>query len=320
MPDDPDEASLIQTVLRHRPTASRHRLPAASFARPGDDAALVGLGLVVTVDAMVEGVHWDDRCSAEDVGWKLAAVNASDIGAMGCRPTWALLTLSVPAPADGAWVEAFAHGLGLGLGHFGAQLVGGDTTRSPGPRLLTLTMAGEGARPVGRDGGRPGDELWVTGTLGEAAAGFFEGQPAGLAWLRRPVPPVELGAALGELGLVHAMMDLSDGLLRDLPRLCAASGTGATVDAAALPAGPALAGLSAETRLARQVAFGDDYQLLIAAAPATRPALLERAAALGVALHCVGHLDAAPGLRLQGGPWPRPDFDHFPQAAAGRGT
>lgn len=312
MPDDPDERSLIATMLRHRPAASRHRQVAHPCAEPGDDAAVVGPGEVVTVDAMVQGVHWDARSSAEDVGWKLVAVNASDVGAMGCLPTWAVLTLSMPAPADGAWAEGFGRGLGAGLARFGAQLVGGDTTASPGPIALSMTLAGRGVRPVGRHGARPGDDLWVSGALGDAAAGFLDDHPQGLAWLRRPDPPVELGAALGLHGLAHAMMDLSDGLSRDLPRLCQASGVGAVVDPSLLPAGPALHGLPDEHRLSRQLAFGDDYQLLFAADPADADAVRDLALQLGRRVTCVGRVVASGGARLADRAWPAPLFDHFP--------
>lgn len=315
MPDEPDEASLIETVIGHRPAASRHRPGGHPSAQPGDDAALVSPGVVVTVDAMVQGVHWDQRSSGADVGWKLAAVNASDVAAMGCRPTWALLTMALASPVDASWVEDFSRGLGQGLSRWSAQLVGGDTTASPGPTLLTLTMAGQGEHPVSRTGGRAGDLLWVTGTLGDAAAGFLDDDPSGLAWLRRPHPPVELGAALGDNRLATAMMDLSDGLLRDLPRLCLASGAGAAIEATALPAGPALEQLSPAQRLDRQVAFGDDYQLLFSSGPESAPDVRALAAQHGLAVACIGQLTESPDVRLNSGQtWPSARFDHFPPA------
>ena len=152
----------------------------------------------------------------------------------------------------------------------------------------------------------------MTGTLGDAAAGFLDGHPLGLGWLRRPQPPVSFGAALGLHGLAHAMMDLSDGLSRDLARLCQASGVGALVDPALLPAGPPLADLPASARLARQVAFGDDYQLLFAAAPGDAPAIQALAAAHDLLVTRVGQLVADGGPRLLGQPWPAALFDHFP--------
>ena len=317
MPGDPDESQIIARILQLGPEGGRHRPPPHPAAAPGDDAALVGPGLVVTVDTMMEGVHWDDRLSAEDVGWKLVAVNASDIGAMGGRPTWALLSISLPAPADAAWLEGFSRGLGQALGRYGARLVGGDTTRSPGPIALSLTMAGQAPRPLPRSGGRPGDQLWVSGTLGEAAGGFFDGAPPGLSWWRRPEPPVELGAAIAEAGLAHAMMDLSDGLLVDLGRLCAASGCGARVDPLALPVGPALATLDPALRLQRQVAFGEDFQLLLAAPADQAEALAALARGMGLRLSCIGTLTEAPGLVLSTGEaWPAPAFAHFPATPA----
>ncbi|MCB9780161.1 MAG: thiamine-phosphate kinase [Alphaproteobacteria bacterium] len=274
---------------------------------------MVADGVVVTADAMVEGVHWDHRSTAGDVGWKLGAVNASDVGAMGCRPTWAVLTMALPQPVDAAWVDAFAEGLGAALARFGGQLVGGDTTRGPDRRCLTLTMAGAGAAPVPRSGARPGDVLWVTGTLGEAAAGFLHDDPDGLSWLRRPEPPVELGAVLAERGLVRAMLDLSDGLTTDLHRLAAQSGVGAEVDAAALPVGPAVARRPADERLRLQVSFGDDYQLLFAAASADTGEIERVAADQGVAVRAIGRLVAQTGVRLSTGAWPRPSWQHFPR-------
>ncbi|RME24276.1 MAG: thiamine-phosphate kinase, partial [Deltaproteobacteria bacterium] len=312
MAGDLDEQRIIELVLQHGPPQGRHPLPDHPAALPGDDAALFAPQRVVTTDLMVEGVHWDSRSTEGDVGYKLAAVNASDIAAMGCRPTWAVLTLSLPRPVAAAWVEGFARGLGEGLGAFGARLIGGDTTASPGPVFAGLTMAGEGSAVVGRDGARPGDRVWVTGTLGDAAAGFFDGDPAGLAWLRRPRPPVELGAALADMGLVHAMMDLSDGLARDLARLCARSEVGAVVDPSLLPASPAVAALPAARRLQRQVAFGEDYQLLFTAPPAAERAIRRLGSVLDVAVSIIGEVRAEPAVCLQGAEWPEPMFDHFP--------
>ncbi len=311
MAGDLDEKRIIELVLQHAPDRGRRPLPAHPAARPGDDAAVTAPRQVVTCDLMVEGVHWDDRSSAADVGYKLAAVNASDVAAMGCRPDWAVLMLSLPKTPDPAWVEGFARGLGDGLSRFGARLVGGDTTASPGPRFAGLTMAGSGSTIIGRHGARPGDQLWVTGTLGDAAAGFFDDDAVGLAWLRRPLPPVDLGAALADTGLVHAMMDLSDGLARDLPRLCQRSGVGALVDPHALPAGPTVAAMPPALRLQRQVGFGDDYQLLFAASAASEASIRGLGAALGVPLTTIGVVRSTPDVMLDGAAWPAPSFDHF---------
>lgn len=310
MPEQPGEARVIDMVLA---SASHPRPRVRPRIGPGDDAAWLPSGEVVTTDIMVEGVHFDARSSPGDVGWKLVAVNASDVGAMGGRPTWAVLTLSLPRPLRLDWVEGFSRGLGEALAHWRIALVGGDTTASPGPVVVNLTLAGRLKRPVLRSGARAGDQIWVSGTLGDAAAGFFgtpTGVPAeGLAWLRRPQPPVELGARLGAHGLVTAMMDLSDGLSQDLPRLCAASGVGALVDPARLPLGPALAGVP--DPLPYQVAFGDDYQLLFTAPPAHATAIRAVARRLGVRLSAVGVMTTEPGARLTQRDWPAPRFAHF---------
>lgn len=314
MADDPGESFVIETVLRPRSIGGPAR-DQGYEARigPGDDAAWLESGEVVTTDVMIEGVHFDHRLSPADLGWKLVAVNASDVGAMGARPTWALLTLCLPRPLRRDWVIDFARGLHEGLDAFGLALVGGDTTRSPGPVVASLVAAGRAALPVTRSGGRPGDELWVTGALGEAAAGFLGVQgrvpESGLDWLRRPRPPVAFGAALGETGLATAMMDLSDGLARDLPRLCAKSGVGARIDPGSLPCGPALAGVA--DPIAWQVAFGDDYQLLFAAPPERASDLLTLAGSRGIRITKIGVLTVDQSVELTGLEWPSPAFSHF---------
>lgn len=268
----------------------------------GDDAAVLADGNLVTVDTMVEGVHFDHRLSAEDVGWKLVAVNVSDIAAMGGHPTWATLALSLPDPLDQQWVDAFATGLRAACKHWSIALVGGDTTRSP-VRVCSLTLGGYAPRPVLRSTGRPGDDLWVTGTLGLSAEALLAPKPstAALAHLRRPKPRLACAQALARLG-VTSMMDLSDGLHADLSRLTAASGCGAEVDPAALPGtGP----------LEHRVAFGEDYELLFTSSPADRDAVRSVAEMSLTPLSLVGRLETQPGARLRGMEWPAPLFGHF---------
>jgi thiamine-monophosphate kinase len=305
MSGDPGEAAVIDALLSG--------LPPTGFCAPGagpgeDDCAVLPDGTAITADTLVEGVHFDHRLSPADVGWKAVAVNASDLGATGATPQWCTLCLSLPRPLDLGWVRGFREGLHEALQHFGLTLIGGDTTRSPGPRVVTLTAAGHAPRPVLRGGGRPGDRLWVTGALGGAAAGHdFGGE--GLFALRRPHPPVAFGAAVGRAGLARAMMDLSDGLAADLPRLCARSGVGAEVDPAALPVHPALRGRP--DPLPWMVSWGDDYELLIAAPPAQDVALSALAARHKVSLTPIGALTVPPGVHLIGRPWPAPCFAHF---------
>ncbi len=276
----------------------------------GDDGAILADGLVVTTDSMVEGIHWDARLDPADVGWKLVAVNISDLGAMGARPAWATLALALPrradGTADGRWLDAFAAGLGEACRHWSLPIVGGDTTASPGPRVLTLTAGGHAPRPVLRSGGRAGDCLAVTGALGRAAEAFFSSAPSpeAVSWFRRPEPPLALALALAESGHLHAMMDLSDGLGIDVAHLAIASGCGADITSAAVPGGGSLPD---------RLAFGEDYELLLAFPPEVLDAVGCLAAMHGKPLHVIGALTDDPAIRLDGRPeWPAPRFTHFP--------
>lgn len=304
------ENTIIQTVLGAA-------LPLASVrVGPGDDAAVLRDGTTVTVDALVEGVHWDWRLSPADVGWKAVAVNASDLGAMGARPEWMLLALCVPTTVDHDWIAAFAAGLGEASRAFGVGLVGGDTTRSPGPRIVSVTMGGPlVAAPITRSGGSAGDDLWVTGTPGLAGAGYVLADPpdAALSALRRPRPPVAFALELAREGLATAMMDLSDGLSSDLPRLCARSGVGAVVQPEHLPLHPALEGLPEALTL--QAAAGDDYELLFAALPGARDRIVALASRHDVPVSRIGRLMADPAVVLEGAGWPEAPFVHFRERA-----
>ena len=306
MPDDPGESSVIAAILRERPS------PRGVLVDIGDDGAALQDGTVLTTDLMVEGVHFDDKLSPADIGWKVVAVNVSDLGAMGARPRWALLGLSLPRPLDMAWVRSFSEGLGAALTHWELDLLGGDTTASPGPRVVSLTVGGEARQAVTRSGALPGDDLWVTGTLGAAAAGFRRDGP-GRDWLRRPDPPVSFGIALAEAGLVDAMMDLSDGMATDLPRLCEASGVGATVDTSTLPLHEGT--LDAVDPLQDALAWGEDYQLLFTAPGAHRAAIQTCARLHQVRVTRIGRMDERLGCRLSSGPWPQAAFTHFGQAS-----
>ena len=317
MPDDPDESFVIQTVLAHRPAGA---VPAADAGHPalppfapGDDAAAVPGHRVVTVDAMVEGVHWDHRLSAADVGWKLVAANASDINAMGATPSWAVLTLCLPQPLDRDWVEGFSQGLGEALDRWNIELVGGDTTRSPGGRMASLTLTGTTSSPIGRHSARDGDDVWITGHLGGAAAGFLvDGAP--LQALRRPMPPIGLGAALGSIP--SAMMDLSDGVAADITRLCRASALTAEINPDALPVHPLLREHADPIPL--MVGFGEEYELLFTAHPDQRKAVGDVARAFDHPICRVGRMQSGPKneARLLGRAWPPPLFSHFSRALA----
>lgn len=275
----------------------------------GDDAAILPLppGIpVVTTDAMVEGVHWDDKLSPADVGWKLVAVNASDLGAMGARPQWATLSLSLPTPLDWAWVEQFAQGLGEACRFFSLPVVGGDTTRG-GTRTLVLTAGGVAKAPVLRSTGRVDDDIWVTGSLGRSAVAFLEADPPeeALSWFRRPRPPTAFGVALAEAGLVSAMMDLSDGLATDLPRLSSASGCGVHIHSSLIP------GIGS---LNQRLCFGEDYELLFTAPSAHKNAIASLSAMHRTPVTRIGTLTASRSLVLDTDPWPLALFDHFPES------
>jgi len=233
-----------------------------------DDAARLD-GFVLTSDTMVEGVHYLPSDPPGDVAWKLLAVNLSDLAAKGAQPEGILLSYAL---GDGDWDRAFLAGLGAGLARYSCRLLGGDTVKLPygAPRVLSLTAIGRaGASVPSRAGAQAGDGLWVTGCIGDAGAGLSvargnAGPDALLDAFRRPVPRLAEGQALAPL--VHAMMDVSDGLLIDASRMAAASGLAVTVDLAAVPLSDdyrAFAGETRDLRLAAATA-GDDYELLFA--------------------------------------------------------
>lgn len=279
---------------------------------PGDDAAVLHDGLVLTTDLLVEGVHFDHRLSSTDVGFKAVAVSVSDLTAMAARPTWMLLSLAVPQDDD--FTQGFALGLAEACDRWGVELVGGDTTGTPGARFVSVTLAGRCPGPVVlRSGGRPGHVVLVTGTPGLAALGYLSADPPpeALAALRRPEPP--LAWMLAAAPWVSAAMDLSDGLAQDLPRLARASGVGARIDPSRLPRPRALHGPQIDPRTL-QLAGGDDYQLLLTAAPADVPRLRSLARDHGIDLHEIGELTPPGPVRPTDGDWPRAPWQHHREA------
>ena len=281
----------------------------------GDDCALIADQQVVSTDTMVEGVHFDDRLSAEDIGWKLVAVNASDIASMGRAPTWATLNISVPESIKPQWIESFSRGIRMAMSTWSISLVGGDVVRTSGPIVVSMTMGGIGrTKPIWRSGAEVGNGVFVTGNLGEAAAGFFEkNNEEGLRWLRRPHPPIELAVNLGTIGITTAMMDISYVLHKDLLRLCEASDVGAYIDSDLIHKGPALSHI--EEPLAYQTSFGDDYEFLFTANPDMEQLIRQVARRYRVRVTQIGKIIATPkkGPRayIQGKDWPKPLFQHF---------
>jgi thiamine-monophosphate kinase len=270
-----------------------------------DDAAVLdidGRTLVLTQDMLIEGVHYLSDDPPGDVAWKLVAVNLSDLAAKGARPVGALLGYSL---GDDEWDRGFVAGLAAAFTAFGLPLLGGDTVRGTGPRTLALTAIGEADGPVpSRSGGRPGDHLWVSGTIGDSGAGLrgLKGEIAGDPFLaeryRNPSPRLEAGQRLARL--VGAMLDVSDGLLIDSSRLAEASGVAVTIDLGSLPMSEALlavTGGTLEARLAAATA-GDDYELLFAASPGRAAQILDLSEQLGLPLTRIGALAQGSGLRL----------------------
>lgn len=270
----------------------------------GDDAALLALPpgeeLVVTTDALVAGRHYPLDTRPYDLGWKSLAVNLSDLAAMGARPRWFTLSLTLDC-AQPDWLAEFSAGLRALADQEGCALVGGDTTR--GPQQVGITALGSvpAGRALRRSGARAGDVIAVTGALGDAALGLRLHQAGGAppelrARLDRPVPRVAAGMALRDLA--HAAIDLSDGLAGDLSHVLAASGVGAVVDCARLPASAeftAHAPPQAEARHALQLQGGDDYELCVCLAPADWDEARRR---LGGALHDIGCITVEAGLRF----------------------
>ncbi|HEX9947641.1 MAG TPA: thiamine-phosphate kinase [Allosphingosinicella sp.] len=273
-----------------------------------DDAAVLALdgrSLVLTHDMLVEGVHYLPDDPPGDVAWKLVAVNLSDLAAKGARPVGVLLGYSL---GEDEWDQAFVAGLASALTAFAVPLLGGDTVRGAGPRTLALTAIGEAPGPVpSRAGGRPGDHLWVSGTIGDSGAGLrgLKGEiarvPALTQRYRNPRPRLEAGERLAPL--VGAMMDVSDGLLIDASRLAGASGVAAQIDLASVPISEAFLALLGEGREARLAAVtaGDDYELLFAAAPERSAEILALQDGLGLPLSRIGRMAEGSGLSLVDG-------------------
>jgi thiamine-monophosphate kinase len=297
----PGEFELIELFTRALPLAGR-----GVVLGPGDDAAVLrpgpGEDLVATVDAVVEGVHFDARSTAADVGWKALAVNLSDLAAMGARPFAALVALGLPRGTPVARVRGVARGLGACARAFDTPVVGGNVTRAD---VLSVTVTVLGAVPEGRAvlraGARPGDVVAVTGTVGDAALGLDRRAAPPLARRqRRPTPRVAAGLAFA--GLVRAAIDVSDGLVQDLGHLCRASRVGARIGVVDLPLSAAYR--RAASRLAEPYAAalggGEDYELVVAIAPANVAAAREAAVRAGVALTPIGRFVRGRGVMVVG--------------------
>jgi thiamine-monophosphate kinase len=310
------------------------RNSAVQEARPGvvlgigDDAALLrlpeGSDLVAAVDTIVAGRHFPLATGAHSIGHRALAVNLSDMAAMGATPAWATLSLTMPSAAAD-WLQAFSTGLLDLAREHDVALVGGDTTR--GPLTVSVQILGSVPRDAAlrRGGAKPGDLLVATGTLGDSGAGlaFVLEPPPGLnpsivdALVKRfdyPIPRVQLGIAARQVA--SAAMDISDGLVGDLPKLAAASNVHAHVQIERLPLSDALRAAVSEAQ-ARDwaLAAGDDYELLLAVSPAMYPKLEAAARRLNLTLTIIGELSNGSGVSwsLRGAAYTpaASGYDHF---------
>ncbi len=289
---------------------------------PGDDAAVIAVEagrVVATTDSLVEGTHFRwDLCGPEDVGYKAVSVNLSDLAAMGARPTSLLVGWCLPDEMRDATVLRVARGMAEACREFGVGVSGGNLARVRGPFQLTVTALGEpvGGRVLTRGGARVGDGIHVSGPVGAAALGLAVLEKAaksarrfpGLvrAW-RRPKPRLDLSAVLTGIPGVHAVVDVSDGLLQDLSHVLRASGVGADVEVGQVPlhpeAGPGGQVAGVDPRQAA-LSGGEDYELVVCASPAAEDAV----AALGFTRIGTTVRRIRPRIRLTGGgrPYPLP--------------
>lgn len=307
-----------------------HRV-AASPSVPlgiGDDAAALlptpGTLTLITSDMLLEGVHFDlDFCDPQSLGRKSLAVNLSDLAAMGAHPRHFLLSIALPADISLEFIDGFMAGVMEQAERFGVTLVGGDTCASKGGVAISITALGE-QRPelvVKRSGAATGDLIYVTGTVGDAAAGLRElraGVREGYLVARQldPQPRVAAGAALAEAGLCSAMIDVSDGVLGDLAHICEQSGVGARLELAGLP-------LSAEYRatcgadpFALALSGGEDYELLFCTPKSKADGVESLLQRLGLSVAKIGEITEGNSVELvtaEGGVYAPAlrGFDHF---------
>jgi thiamine-monophosphate kinase len=293
-----------------------------------DDAALLkeraGFDLVVTTDALTEGVHFLSSDPPDAIASKALRVNLSDLAAKGAHPAGYLLALALPRSVDAAWLEAFARGLGEDQKAFGVSLLGGDTTATPGPLTIAITALGHvpSGGMIRRSGARPGDGLYVSGTIGDAGVGLAilrDGLVAGshaaclVERYRRPTPRLALGQALR--GVASAALDVSDGLMADVGHIAEVSKVRLVVVADWVPCSQAVSSLwGGMNGIVRAATAGDDYEIAFTAAP---DAAVEAAAdKAGVPVTRIGSVEAGQGVVLvdkegRNIPIERGGFTHF---------
>jgi thiamine-monophosphate kinase len=279
-----------------------------------DDAAVVprrtGTDLVVTKDAIVEGVHFLAGDPPEMVARKLLRVNVSDLAAKGARPAGYFLAAAFPKDGSAKYAAAFGQGLAKDQKHYGLQLFGGDTVATPGPSWFSCTMFGHAprGRMIRRSGAKPGDDVWVTGTIGDSGVGLSlwrataAGRAADVDWLksryRLPQPPAAFGLDLH--GLASAALDVSDGLLQDAGHLARESGAALRIEIESIPLSPQNLRVSGDTLSTRAAAAqaGDDYQILFAAPPRKRAAIEALGQRHIVRVTRIGAIEPGDGARI----------------------
>ncbi|MDY6839059.1 MAG: thiamine-phosphate kinase [Thermodesulfobacteriota bacterium] len=330
--NDMGEAGIIQQIQGQGTTG-----PASHVTKGiGDDCAVLeadgASALLVTTDTLIEGIHFTNQTlSPEALGWKSLAVNVSDIAAMGGTPRTAFLSLGLKPETKPAFLDAFLVGFRAFSEKTGVVLAGGDTVESPSCTVVTVTLLGDCPREcvVYRSGAEVGDHIWVTGRLGDAAGGLFllsnKARPTPVEYAslilahQKPMPPFELGKALGAGGLAHAMIDVSDGVAKDLGHICEQSGVGALLQGASLPMSDPLKRLAdqvAQSPLRWALQGGEDYELLFTASPVEEPRIRSlnakasdrRATRIGKIIEDSGIWLEAPGGRSR---LESPGFLHF---------
>jgi thiamine-monophosphate kinase len=298
-----------------------------------DDAAVIvprpGFDLVVTTDAIAEGTDFFAFDPVGSVAQKALRVNLSDLAAKGAAPHCYLLNLALPAGVTPEWLSAFAAGLAADQAAFGITLLGGDTARSEGPLAISVTAFGFApqGKMIRRDGARPGDDVYVTGTIGDSGGGLaiFRREIHALSEAQRdlltaryqvPEPPVTFGAEK-LAAFAGAALDVSDGLIADLGHLAKASSVSVRLDADSIPRSDALRALWGESDAAviRAATAGDDYQIAFTAAPSARDSVLKAAKDCSIQVTRIGSVEAGVGVQLlrQGRilPVSRPGYRHF---------
>jgi thiamine-monophosphate kinase len=306
-----------------------------------DDCAAItpepGCDLVVTTDAVIAGVHFFPGEGANAIAWKALAVNVSDLVAKGATPLAYLMSLALPEAPERVWLAAFAKGLELAQETFGCHLIGGDTDRTPGPLGVSITAFGSvpAGRMVRRSTARPGDAVYVSGTIGDAALGLALRRDVALsarcglgaaarsrldAGFSLPLPPIRLVPVVRDTAA--AAIDVSDGLVKDFDRLCRESGVGGRIEIARVPLSEPASAVVATggATLADLVTGGEDYQVLAAVRPQHAAEFERRAAAAGTSVTRIGSIEApdagvsvigADGRAME---FPSTGWDHFRDA------